>query len=325
MAALPDVIGSTIGNLIAGAAQGGGSPGDPGAKAYEGDGIVEAWEGPDSHLAELAAIGAAKDREAAMVIAAKESAGAATRAAKETMAIVARNQKVAMAANESFGATKLDLTNANFEFYGDRPASSGFIHLSSGDPPLDENNQQLRNEAIANLNYAINRSSTSPAARDVLRAFLTGRGPREFYYGPDSAGLHELFETSPGAYYIREEREAMNYMAYTKYRTGVLREGYNITQYTFRDFNPIDGARGFLDGIQMGDITGTLSSGITARVHGDLVYFHAENSMNLVSYAGGNLIPSQQSRIISPATGPLSPIKMVFEWSRPIPPYLRPR
>lgn len=92
-----------------------------------------------------------------------------------------------------------------------------------------------------------------------------------------------------------------------------------------RAFNPGDMVHGFRDGIDLGDITGTLSGGLEAWVKGGRVYFRAENRMNPVSFGGGNLLPAQQAWIDMPGDGPLSQIVIHYEWSSPIPQYLRPK
>jgi hypothetical protein len=69
LAALPDVIGGTIGNMIAGRVQGSGSRGmaeeSEGSSAYDGDGVVEGWEEGDSALFPMShsggAIGGSED------------------------------------------------------------------------------------------------------------------------------------------------------------------------------------------------------------------------------------------------------------------------
>lgn len=119
--------------------------------------------------------------------------------------------------------------------------------------------------------------------------------------------------------------EAMNYMAYDQENSrGNLQDGDHLTDYHFRNAGPLELA-GLRDGVQMGDITGTFSGGIQARVRGNRVYFRAVNRMNMASFAQANPIPLQNRLIDLPDAGPLSEVEMIFEWSRPIPRHLRPR
>ena len=178
--------------------------------------------------------------------------------------------------------------------------------------------------AERSINFALNNIATSPSVRIVLESFLTGEGPRDFYYGPNSAEVEEMFNSKPGGYFRREEIEAMRYMAYDSYKTGDLRDGYMITEHKFRSFH-MDGLSGITDGAQMGDITGTLTSGISASVKDGMVHFRAVNEMDLASFAVGNVLPFAGNMVILPARGPLSTVTMTFEWSRPIPPYLVPK
>ena len=170
----------------------------------------------------------------------------------------------------------------------------------------------------------IEKKRTSPLARAVLKKFLSGERDRAFYFGPESEGVRELFNTSPGRYYRREEVEAMRYLAYEKYKTGDLREGYAAKE--IRPSAPfVLEAYGLHDGVQLGDVTGTLTNGIDAWVKDGRVHFRAVNEMTLVSFGVGNVIRLQNDLLIPPSSGPFSTVKMTYEWSRPIPNYLTPK
>lgn len=71
-------------------------------------------------------------------------------------------------------------------------------------------------------------------------------------------------------------------MAYDSYKSGELKDGYTLTDFTHSDFGAVDAISGYRDGVQIGDITGTISNGLEARVRNGRVYFRAVNEMNMV-------------------------------------------
>ncbi|WP_157216329.1 hypothetical protein [Flavisphingomonas formosensis] len=130
-------------------------------------------------------------------------------------------------------------------------------------------NGNWRGFAEWSVGKAIKDPKTSQSARDVLGSFLSGKGRKVFYYGPQSQGLKELFTGETGGYFEREQIEAMRYMAYKKGKRGYLKDGDKVDNFVFRDFTPVDGALGFKDGTQMGDIVGTITHGLEAYVKDD--------------------------------------------------------
>ena len=184
-------------------------------------------------------------------------------------------------------------------------------------------NEAVRLAAIISISATIADSSTSSDARAVLQSFLTGNGPRNFYYGPNSTGVAELFNYNSNQYYYDQEEGAVNYMLkkYQSTQNGTLHDGDEIVAPGYKNgsYNAFYGAWGLEDGTQMGDITGTFSSGLLAKVANGKIYFHAENDMDLVSFAAGNLFKVQNDLIDVPKSGPLSTVHMTFEWTRPVP------
>ncbi len=190
-----------------------------------------------------------------------------------------------------------------------------------------EYNAAVRLAATVSISQTIADPSTSADARMVLQSFLTGDGPRNFYFEPNSTGVAELFNYRSSDYYYAQEDGAIGFML-NKYpnQGGTLRDGNEITYprgYTNGSYNALYGAWGLTDGTQMGDITGTFSKGLAAHVADDMIYFHAENDMDLVSFAAGNLFKVQNDLINIPTSGPLSTVHMTFEWGRPVPDLLR--
>jgi hypothetical protein len=85
---------------------------------------------------------------------------------------------------------------------------------------------------------------------------------------------------------------------------------------------PFDGAIGLSDGVvDMGDVIGTFTRGLTMEVRGDRLYFTARNTMSLDSFSGANL--TGHDLIIPQPTGaPFSNIYQIFTWSIPNPDYI---
>ncbi|MEI9997633.1 MAG: LysM peptidoglycan-binding domain-containing protein [Rhizomicrobium sp.] len=183
-------------------------------------------------------------------------------------------------------------------------------------------NAAVRLAATVSISATIADPSTSADARMVLQSFLTGDGPRDFHFGPNSTGVAELFNYNSSDYYYAQEDGAVDFMLNTKYHETTLRDGDQITGYANGSYNALYGAWGLTDGTQMGDITGTFTSGLAAKVANDTIYFGAKNDMDLVSFAAGNLFKVQNDLINVPASGPLSTVHMTFEWTRPVPPML---
>jgi hypothetical protein len=186
---------------------------------------------------------------------------------------------------------------------------------------------QAEESAKTNIRKYINDPSTSPAAREVLTAFLTGKGPRKFEYTMGSQGLAELLgKQDPGGYFKREVAGTLTYIMNREKRP-YLKEGDVVTELTTRDFHQdlISVGKGLWDGAQIGDIVGTMSDGWKAEVKGGRIYFTAANTMNLTSFAGGNFLSNIGVRdyIKSPTSGPLSKIEMEFKFDMPLPANLR--
>ena len=75
------------------------------------------------------------------------------------------------------------------------------------------------------------------------------------------------------------------------------------------------------DGIQIGDVVGTFTSGISVTARNGMLNFEATNSMSLQSYSGENLL--RHGLVQNPQSGPFSNKYQTFRWSAPIPLRLR--
>jgi hypothetical protein len=187
--------------------------------------------------------------------------------------------------------------------------------------------QSVEAAAKFSINQTLAQPSTSAAAREVLTAFLTGEGPRKFEYGMGSQGLAELLgRDDPGGYYKREIAGALTYMMSSeKYNRPYLKNGDGLEKHTLRHFDKdIKAMAGLSNGVQLGDAVGTMSSGWKVEVKNDRIYFIAHNKMDLTSFAAGNLLSriGVNDYIVSPKSGLLSPVEMIFKFDIAIPPAL---
>ena len=232
-----------------------------------------------------------------------------------------------MAAHDAFVSRLLQrlqgITPAEAETRGSRLPE---VTPTTVTPASDGNLTQgiIEETARATITKALNDRKTSATAKAVLKSFLTGEGPRTFMFTAGSAGLAELFAYDPTHYTYKEIRGVIAYMM-GKYHTPYLEDGYRVTAYTKAAFSPYDGLIGLEDGIQIGDVVGTMSKGWNLSIEKGFMHFRAMNSTTLTSYAGGNLLnhAGLHSVVADPKAGPFSPVRQEFDFSLPIPKYLR--
>ena len=133
--------------------------------------------------------------------------------------------------------------------------------------------------------------------------------------------MRELFADNVGYFYRNQEYGAIKYMlSPKKYDRGFLHEGDEINSFHASNYGVFEGIVGLSDGIQMPDITGTVS--LSAKVKNGTLYFKADNDMSLVSFAAGNLLKIQNDLIDTPKSGPFSTVHMTFYLNEPVPPLL---
>ena len=110
-----------------------------------------------------------------------------------------------------------------------------------------------------------------------------------------------------------------------KYHTPYLDNGYTVTTFAQRRYSPYDAVMGLEDGIQIGDVVGTMSKGWNLSVENGLLHFSATNATTLTSYAAGDLLSHAGfgSLVVDPKSGPFSPVYQTFKFNTPIPKYLQ--
>lgn len=192
------------------------------------------------------------------------------------------------------------------------------------DPPkeFDRTTSAALISARSSIGAIVNAQSTSSAARGILRNWMTGKGRSYLYFGPQSPETRELLSSNK-EYYRGLFDFVIGWLANGKYKTGDLRDGYWATSVVHDDFGAIAGMKGLSDGAQMEDIIGTPKYGIDLYVKDGRIYYTMANDMDLSSFAAGNVLGTE---VYLPKEGqPFSRIHMVFQWSEPIPPHLRPK
>ena len=98
---------------------------------------------------------------------------------------------------------------------------------------------------------------------------------------------------------------------------GTIPDGGTLTNYKYANFGPIDGAYGLLDGVQMGDVVGTFTSGVNITAKDGQLYFQATNNMSLESFSGNNIV--RHNLVKNPQEGAFSTKVQIFKWVAPIP------
>jgi YD repeat-containing protein len=167
---------------------------------------------------------------------------------------------------------------------------------------------------------------TTPLAARLLAQWRDGTSPynspdKAEFFGWDSEGTHELFFGDSGDYYRSVTNLGIQQMASAGH--GVIRDGVSMRVTGIPKFGANDGLNGLQDGINTGDVIGTFSYGVTMESRGGYIYFTGKNAMSLESFSGQNRL--QHNLIINPETGRFSNTYQTFQWRVPTPPNLLPR
>lgn len=168
---------------------------------------------------------------------------------------------------------------------------------------------------------AINNPFTSDLAARLLTQWRDGTSPynepgKAEFFAWDSGETHELFFGDSGDYYNSITNLGIQQMAAAG--GGVIQNGIsskdvrNISKYGAADL-----ANGFQDGINLGDVIGTFTNGVTMRSKDGYIYFTGTNAMSLTSFAAENKL--QHHQVVNPASGRFSTTYQIFEWRVPIP------
>ncbi|THB74773.1 MAG: hypothetical protein D6B28_01585 [Gammaproteobacteria bacterium] len=163
------------------------------------------------------------------------------------------------------------------------------------------------------------KSFTTDLATYELHRFRTGEhnGNSETIYDVGSEGSDELLSTpyyQKLTSYLIEEFAAQT--------NGIIpNNGASYTESSlnepFRSFDPVDGALGFTDGVDLGDVVGSFSDYVTATTKDGMIIFTGVNRTTLESFAGENIL--NHGLVQNPETGPFSTTTQIFKWSVPIP------
>jgi hypothetical protein len=180
-------------------------------------------------------------------------------------------------------------------------------------------------ERVKRLAYALTTAAiaspfTTDTAADILREWRDGTANGDRIYRYNSRGSRELVLGYSGDYIRGLSSLGLEQMV--AHGGGTIRDGDEITLEHLPAFGVSDGLNGMRDGINIADVIGTFTYGVTARARGDYVYFRGRNAMSLESFSGENLL--NHGLVDNPTSGPFSTTVQVIEWRVPIPAGLRP-
>jgi hypothetical protein len=183
---------------------------------------------------------------------------------------------------------------------------------------------------------------TTDLATQIIDRFISDSPERVFVFDSRTesgrAAWQELLTTGPSEFYLSYLNNALDQLTVKSgsERIGndwVLREGASVTQVRASNLlTPINRGLGtdwwrgdMLDwgdlsnGAQLGDVVGTLTYGMNARVENGMVIFEAENATTLTSAAYGNLFGGPLGPLMNmPTSGPYSPVIQRFRYEVPM-------
>jgi hypothetical protein len=167
---------------------------------------------------------------------------------------------------------------------------------------------------------------TSDLAARLLTQWRDGTSPynepgKPEFFSWDSDQTHELFFGDSGEYYSRITNLGIQQMAAAG--GGVIQNGISRTVRDISKFGATDLANGFQDGINLGDVIGTFTDGVTMRSKDGYIYFTGTNAMSLTSFAAENKL--QHHQVVNPTSGRFSTTYQTFQWRVPIPFNLQPK
>jgi hypothetical protein len=177
----------------------------------------------------------------------------------------------------------------------------------------------VRGTAYVLTTAAINNPFTSDLAAQLLTEWRDGTSQGPHFFGWNSAGSRELFVGYSGDYYRNITQLGISQL--TSRGGGAVVDGMRIRVTRIPDFTEADGAYGMRDGINVGDVIGTFTYGVSAQVRSGFIYFRGENAMSLGSFAAENRL--QHGQVSNPTRGRFSTTRQTFEWRVPVPSNLR--
>ena len=163
---------------------------------------------------------------------------------------------------------------------------------------------------------AINSPFTTDLAAQLLTEWRDGGDGARHFYGYDSDATRELFLGYSGDYYRNITSLGISQLASAN--NGIIRDGSRLASIkNIPDFSGSDGAYGIRDGINVGDVIGTFTYGVSAESRGGYMYFTGKNAMSLGSFAVENRL--QHGQVSNPTRGAFSNTYQTFQWRVPIP------
>lgn len=177
---------------------------------------------------------------------------------------------------------------------------------------------QIATEAVASsqITDTLENEDVTDSAREVLTDFLDGRGGTRTY-GPNSEAVAELTSTRYMQGIMDDLVETM-----ADANGGFIPDG--ATALNTKGFGPLDGALNAVNGYDMADVVGTMSTGVRATAQNGVLTFTGTNATTLESFAAGR-VSSNLFGIQNPTTGMFATTRQTFTWTRPVPENLRPR
>lgn len=157
---------------------------------------------------------------------------------------------------------------------------------------------------------------STDSAREVLTDFMDGTGAHR-QYGPGSDAVSELTSTS----YMKGIMEDLVGTLADR-NGGVIPDGASATNS--EGFGLADGLVNAIDGFDMADVVGTMTTGVQATVQGGVITFSGTNHTTLSSFGAGR-VTGNIFNIQNPTTGMFATTKQTFTWTMPVPAALLPK
>ncbi len=313
LSSLPDIVGSTIGDLVADAVAGDGSP-KSGSKETGKSGPTNAKDGnqgsgnggngsdnPDALFGDI--VVTAQRREAVY------------RPRIDSRLLIpaqwSERQDTPFTPNgQSFGKTLYDTLTSPLDDARDNARRT-----------LDRLKRQGVEVSVEGAAYilttaAINSPFTTDLAAQLLTEWRDGNGGARHFYGYDSDATRELFLGYSGDYYRNITSLGISQLASAN--NGIIRDGSRLAKIRdIPDFSASDGAYGMRDGINVGDVIGTFTYGVSVEARGGYMYFTGRNAMSLGSFSAENRL--QHGQVIDPTRGAFSTTYQTFQWRASIP------
>jgi len=169
------------------------------------------------------------------------------------------------------------------------------------------------------LGESLNLVTISEPAKGILKSYYGGDGQTHSEFNWNSAASIELYQESP---YVQEMSQFLIEGMIAKYGNTIPNNASFVEGedgFLFKNFSPIDGARGLGNGIHVGDVVGSFSKLVTVKVKDGYFYFTGFNKTSFGSFSGNNIIDHNLVENNDSDKGKFRDITQTFIWRVPVP------